>query len=80
MGSPGKASKRRIAIFALLLRQIGRSSELTKLMVLLLVWGQVRSRPGYDMLEDGPAPKTSQLASVPKGQGFQVRRPRERFL
>jgi hypothetical protein len=80
MVGPGEASKRKIALLALLLHQMSRSPELTKLMVLLIVWGHVRSRPGYDILVDGPVPKVSQLANVPKGQGFQVRRPRERFL
>ena len=65
---------------AVLLSQMSRSPELTKLMVLLLVWGHVRSRPGYTTLETQPGLKPSRQKSTPKGQGFGVRRPRERFL
>lgn len=48
-------------------------------MILLLVWGHVRSRPGYSIV-DPPAYKATEQQSVPKGKGVNVRRPRERFL
>jgi hypothetical protein len=39
---------------AVLFSQMSRSPELTKLMVLLLVWGNVRSWPAYTTLDGGP--------------------------
>jgi hypothetical protein len=65
---------------AVLFSQMSRSPELTKLMVLLLVWGNVRSRPGYTTLDGQPNFKPSCPKRPPKGRGFGVRRPRERFL
>ena len=50
-----KSSRRRNALMAVLFSQMSRSPELTKLMVLLLVWGHVRSRPGYTTLDGGPS-------------------------
>lgn len=69
-----------MALLAVLLSQMSRSPELTRLMLLLLVWGHLRSRPGYTTMEFQPGSKTAHLDSAPKGKGFQLRRPRERFL
>jgi hypothetical protein len=61
--------------------QLGRSPELTRLMILLILWGQVRFRPGYTMVdEQQPAVADQGQRTVPKGKGFSIRRPRSRFL
>jgi hypothetical protein len=80
MAEQARSSRRRNALMAVLFSQMSRSPELTKLMVLLLVWGNVRSRPGYTTLDGGPNFKPSRLKRPPKGRGFGVRRARERFL
>ena len=80
MVEQARSSRRRNALMAVLFSQMSRSPELTKLMVLLLVWGNVRSRPGYTIVDGGPNFKPSRLKRSPKGRGFGVRRPRERFL
>ncbi len=74
-----KARRRKTALLALLLLQMRKSPELAKLMLLLLVWGHVRSRPGYSIVES-PSFKGTEQQSAPKGKGINVRRPRERFL
>ena len=79
MADQGKSKRRRVALMAMLLSQMSRSPEITRLMILLLVWGQVRSRP-YTRLEQGSTFKPSQLKEPPKVRGFGVRRPRDRFL
>lgn len=61
--------------------QLGRSPELTRLMILVILWGHIRLRPGYTMAEDEQPPIPAQRRkSVPKRKGFTVKRPRSRFL
>lgn len=74
------SKKRRAAVLATLLAQLNRSPELAKILILLLVWGHVRSRPGYTTFEAQSTPKPKVSRSISKGKGFNVKRPRERFL
>jgi hypothetical protein len=75
-----KSNRRRAALLSTLLSQVSKSPELAKIMLLLLVWGNVRSRSGYTMLEVRPALKPSRDNIAPKRRGFTVKLPRERFL
>ncbi len=69
------------AVAATIMAQLGRSPELTRLLILLIIWGQVRFRTGYTMVdEQKPAVPDQSHVSVPKGRGFSVKRPRARFL
>jgi hypothetical protein len=77
---PGEAKKRRAAVVANLMAQLRRSPELTRLVILLVIWGHVRARPGYRTMSQrsirpGRKGKTGQ-----RRKGFSLKRPRERFL
>ena len=72
-------SRRQTVVLALLLSRLGRSPELTRLLLLLLALGQLRTRP-YTTLEPDTGPKSTRQSNTPKGKGSSIRRPRERFL
>lgn len=76
---PGK-SKRKAAVLAALMSQMRRSPELTRLMILLLVWGHVRSREGYATLDSGPIRRRPRGRRGQRRKSFSLKRPRERFL
>jgi hypothetical protein len=80
MVNQGKMDKKKVAIIAMLLSQASRSPELTKIMILLLVWGNVRSRSGYTPVESQSPLKSPQQKSANKKMGFTVKQPRARFL
>ena len=80
MAMQGEAGKQKAAIIATLLSQASRSPELTKIMILLLVWGNVRSRSGYTTIEAQSPLNAPQQNRVTEGKGFAVKRARERFL
>jgi hypothetical protein len=80
MANQVKSSERKAAVVSALLSQARRSPELTKILILLIVWGHVLSRPGYTLADSGPALKPGPQPSLPAKQGFTVKRPRERFL
>ncbi|MDX1613049.1 MAG: hypothetical protein R3300_01995 [Candidatus Promineifilaceae bacterium] len=80
MADGNRSSRRRWVALSVLLTRLGRSPELTKLLLLLLVWGHVRARAGHTTLEVQSGPKPARQASVPKGKGFSIKRPRQRFL
>jgi hypothetical protein len=75
-----KSVNRKAAIITSLFSQVNRSPELTKILILLLVWGNVRSRSGYTTVEAQAISKSPQQKSITKKKGFSVKRPRERFL
>lgn len=80
MVTQGKSSKRKAAILSTLLVQLNKSPELAKIMLLVLVWGHVRSRPGFFTLKERSTQKPSRQDKLLKGKGFSIKRPRERFL
>ncbi len=80
MVNQGETGKQKAAIIATLLSQVSRSPELTKIMILLLVWGNVRSRSGYTTVEVQSPLNPPQQKRATKRKGFTVKRPRERFL
>ena len=80
MANQVKSSERKAAVLSALLSQVSKSPELTKILILLIVWGHVRSRPGYTLADTGPALPTGPQEHPPAKQGFTVKRPRERFL
>ena len=79
MAIQGETGKKKAAVIATLLSQASRSPELTKIMILLLVWGNVRSRSGYTTIE-AQSPLNAPQQNRTKGKGFAVKRARERFL
>ena len=54
-----KVSRRKVVLLSTILVQVGKSPELAKIMLLLLVWGNVRSRSGFTTLKTGPTLKPS---------------------
>lgn len=80
MAKQVKSSERKAAALSALLSQASKSPELTKILILLIVWSHVRSRPGYTLADSQPAPKPGPQTSLPAKQGYTVKRPRERFL
>ena len=80
MVSPPEKSKRKAAVMATLMSQMRRSPELARLMLLLLVWGHVRSREGYTTLDDGPIRRRHRTRRGQRRKSFSLKRPRERFL
>jgi hypothetical protein len=80
MANQRKSKERKEAVLSALLSQASKSPELTKILILLIVWSHVRSRPGYTLADTGPALKPRPQESLPAKQGFNVKRPRERFL
>ena len=71
---------RKAAVMAALASQMRRSPELTRLMLLLLVWGHVRSRDGYSILDSGPVVRPPRRKRGQRRKSFSLKRPRERFL
>lgn len=80
MVEQGKSSKRKAAILSMLLAQLSKSPELAKIMLLLLVWGNVRSRTGFFTLKTRSTSKPPGQNKLPKRRGFAIKRPREKFL
>ncbi|UCG24857.1 MAG: hypothetical protein JSW55_02340 [Chloroflexota bacterium] len=80
MAKPPEVSKRKAAVMAALTSQMRRSPELARLMLLLLVWGHVRSRVGYTTLDSGPVVRRSRGRRGQRRKSFSLKRPRERFL
>jgi hypothetical protein len=80
MGEQGKSKKRRPAVLAMLVSQMRRSPELTRLMILLLVWGHVRSRGGYNTMNERPIRRGHSRKRGQRRKSFSLKRPRERFL
>jgi hypothetical protein len=72
--------RRRTAILAMMFSQFGRSPELTRLVILLLVWGHIRSRQGYTTLEDSGIRKVPRRRRGLRRKSFSLKRPRQRFL
>ena len=72
--------KRRAAVAASLMSQMRRSPELTRLMIILLVWGNVRSRAGFSTLGEQPVRKGLGRKRGQRRKSFSLKRPRERFL
>lgn len=80
MVKPG-ISRERAALAATLLAQLGKSPQLTKLVILLLVWGQIRLWPAEAVADEtGPRAPVPDRRRIPKGKGYAVKRPRSRFL
>lgn len=73
-------NRRRAAVVATLMRQMRRSPELTRLMIILLVWGNVRSRASYSTLAERPARRGHSRKRGQRRKSFSLKRPRERFL
>lgn len=80
MVEPTQGKKRRAAVLANLMSQMRRSPELTRLIILLLVWGHVRARPGYTTQSDEPVRRGLRLKRGQRRKSFSLKRPRERFL
>jgi len=80
MVDQGKSRKRRAAVLAMLMGQMRRSPELTRLLILLLVWGHVRSRGGYETMAERPIRRGQNRKSGQRRKSFSLKRPRERFL
>lgn len=80
MAKRGDESKQKAALIATLLSQVSRSPELTKILILLLVWGNVRSRSGYTTVETQAVTKLPRQNRTTKRKGLSVKRLRERFL
>ena len=80
MAKQVKSSERKAAVVSALLSQLSKSPELTKILILLIVWGHVRSRLGYTLANTRPTLKANRQKRSPARQGFTVKRPRERFL
>jgi hypothetical protein len=72
--------KRRQAILANLMGQLGRSPEMTRLMILLIVWGNVRARSGYTTHNERPARTGTRARRGQRRKSFTLKRPRQRFL
>jgi len=64
----------------MLMGQMRRSPELTRLLILLLVWGHVRSRGGYETMAERPIRRGQNRKSGQRRKSFSLKRPRERFL
>ncbi len=63
------------------LSQLGRAPELTRLVILLLLWGNIRMRLSYSMVDESrPAIPAASLKRAAKRKGFTMKRPRSRFL
>jgi hypothetical protein len=80
MAERSEANTRRAAALANLLAQMRRSPELTRLMLLLLVWGSVRSRSGYESVSERPVRRGLSRKRGQRRKSFSLKRPRERFL
>jgi hypothetical protein len=80
MATPDHRRRRQAAVLALLLARLARSPELARLLLLIVIWGHVRSRPRYAIVEPPSGPKAKRRSPAPTGRGFSVKRPRERFL
>lgn len=72
--------RRRAAVMASLLVQMRRSPELTKVLILLLVWGNVRARAGFTTLQEEPIRGGRRNKRGQRRKSFSLKRPRERFL
>jgi hypothetical protein len=77
----GISRKGRAALAATLISQLGKSPELTKVVILLIALGHIRMRSGY-MLVDSSQPHipARHKRRGARGKGFTVKRPRSRFL
>jgi hypothetical protein len=80
MADSTQGNKRRAAALANLMSQMRRSPELTRLIILLLIWGHVRARPGYTTQADQPVPRGLPVRRGQRRKSFSLKRPRERFL
>lgn len=80
MAERSEAKKRRAATLANLMSQMRRSPELTRLLLLLLIWGHVRARPGFTTISERPVRRGYRRKRGQRRKSFSVRRPRERFL
>ena len=80
MAESNQGNKRRAAVLANLMSQMRRSPELARLMILLLVWGHVRSRAGYSTMRARRAGKRHRGKDGRRRKSFSLKRPRERFL
>jgi hypothetical protein len=80
MAERGEVNKRRAAVVAALMSQMRRSPELTRLMIILLVWGHVRSRRGYETMAERPLHRGLSRKRGQRRMSFSLKRPRERFL
>jgi hypothetical protein len=73
-------NRRRQAILANLMAQLGRSPEMTRLLILMIVWGNVRARHGYTTVVEQPVRRGHSRKRGQRRKSFSVKRPRERFL
>ena len=69
------------AMYASLLARFRQPHDLEQLLLLILIWAHVRSRPGYS-LTDAPLPISPCKGQrpTPKQRGIYIKRPRSRFL